>query len=329
MCVQQRKEQFMGLTTKAMGSHERDEMSQPLTASLDLLLVEDRPVDAQLLQAAFLEVRRRVIVNHALTAEEAIRILRERLKHKKSLPDIIVLDLNLPKQHGRTVLAEIHNHSRLKTIPVIVWTSSLDEKDVIRCSELEANSYILKPSSWDEFVETALYVTNFAETAAEIPPIWPQKRSTASLDRRPAVNDQYEHLRNTCERVHQMLTTTSGGFTRKWTPVILLTLATQRMLDGLERHHRRLSGTNHPYGELLTETPRLVPQFEKLRETVRALEKSGNQLAKQLESAARTRSDDFSHVYQELERLLVHVRKFLSSETDFVYEQFNDTPALD
>lgn len=134
---------------------------------LTILLVEDNPGDVRLTQEAFkeLEYRRLVVARDGL---EAIGTLRKALA-EDDLPDLVLLDLNLPGKHGHEVLAEIKDDAQLRTIPVVIVTSSADSGDVRRSYELRANCYITKPSDLERFFEVIKGIDRFWFNLARLP----------------------------------------------------------------------------------------------------------------------------------------------------------------
>jgi two-component system response regulator len=129
---------------------------------IDILLVEDNAGDALLVQKAF-ELGR--IANRIYTVgdgEEALAFLRGEGKYSEMpRPDLIILDLNMPKLDGREVLAEIKSDPNLLMIPVIVMTTSADERDIINSYKLHVNCYITKPVQVREFLEVIKAIDYF------------------------------------------------------------------------------------------------------------------------------------------------------------------------
>jgi len=128
------------------------------TTEVEILLVEDNPNDAEL---AIRALKKHNLANHVAVVtdgEEALEFMFARGKYAKrnveSGPKIILLDLKLPKVGGLEVLREIKSDPRTKVIPVIVLTSSKEEKDIVESYKLGVNSYILKPVDFDKFVES-------------------------------------------------------------------------------------------------------------------------------------------------------------------------------
>ncbi|NJD61529.1 MAG: response regulator [Deltaproteobacteria bacterium] len=129
---------------------------------IEILLVEDNPGDVRLTEEALKEGK---VINHLTVAwdgEEAMAILRREGKHAKApRPDILFLDLNLPKKDGREVLEEIKKDPKLKIIPVVVLTTSQDEQDVLKSYKLHANCYITKPVDLTQFMNVVSTIEDF------------------------------------------------------------------------------------------------------------------------------------------------------------------------
>jgi chemotaxis family two-component system response regulator Rcp1 len=129
---------------------------------VEILLVEDSPTDVLLAEEAF-ESSRIVHRLHVVTdGVEAMAFLRKEGKHHEaSRPDLILLDLNLPKKDGREVLAEIKIDEKLRRIPVVVLTTSKSEVDVQKAYGLRANCYIVKPVDFEKFASVVRSIENF------------------------------------------------------------------------------------------------------------------------------------------------------------------------
>jgi two-component system, chemotaxis family, response regulator Rcp1 len=138
---------------------------------IEILLVEDSPSDADLTIETFNESR---ILNQIHVAEDgvvALDFLYKRGKYQDApRPDLILLDLNLPKKNGQEVLAEIKTDSGLQTIPVIVLTTSAADEDILRSYQLQANCYITKPVDLERFIEIVKLMSNFWFAAVRLPP---------------------------------------------------------------------------------------------------------------------------------------------------------------
>lgn len=138
---------------------------------VEILLIEDNPGDRTL---AIEALRDSKINNHlhiAVDGEEAMNFLNKKGNYKNfETPDIIFLDLNLPKKDGREILAEIKNDPKLKSIPVVVLTTSSAEEDIIRSYDLHANCFISKPLDFNQFVKVVKSIEDFWLTIVKLPP---------------------------------------------------------------------------------------------------------------------------------------------------------------
>ena len=137
---------------------------------IEILLVEDNPADVRLTVESLKEGKVRNILHVVEDGEEAIFFLRKKGKYaEKPHPDLILLDLNLPKKSGHDVLAEIKGDDELKRIPVVVLSSSKAEEDIHRSYGLHANCYITKPVDLDQFIHVIKTVNNFWFSVVKLP----------------------------------------------------------------------------------------------------------------------------------------------------------------
>ena len=144
----------------------------PNTQPIDVLLVEDNPGDARLAEEAFKDggVRLKTTLHHVKDGVEALDFLYRRGEHVSAVrPDIVLLDLNLPRKDGREVLAEIKEDDDLKLIPVLILTTSQAERDILETYSLHANGYISKPIDLDEFSGVVDSIKDFWFTTAKLP----------------------------------------------------------------------------------------------------------------------------------------------------------------
>jgi two-component system, chemotaxis family, response regulator Rcp1 len=138
--------------------------------SIEILLVEDNPGDVRLTREALREGKVRNNLHVAQDGVEALRFLRREGEHADAVrPDLILLDLNLPKKDGRQVLEEIKNDPELRTIPVVVLTSSQAEQDICRAYDLYANAYVTKPVDLDQFITVVRSIESFWLTIVKLP----------------------------------------------------------------------------------------------------------------------------------------------------------------
>jgi two-component system, chemotaxis family, response regulator Rcp1 len=142
----------------------------PVGRPIDILLVEDNPGDVRLTIEALRESKVRNNLHVARDGVEALAFLRREGPHAQVVrPDLILLDLNLPRKDGREVLAEIKADPQLHTIPVVVLTTSHAEQDVLQTYELQANCYITKPVDLEQFITVVKSIENFWLTIVTLP----------------------------------------------------------------------------------------------------------------------------------------------------------------
>ncbi len=146
-------------------------MKHPLEQRpIEILMVEDSPTDAQLTVEALHAAKIANRLNHVEDGVEALRFLRREGPYAKApRPDLILLDLNLPRKDGREVLEELKHDPDLKVIPVVVLTTSRSEQDVLRSYQLHANCYITKPVDFAQFMEVVKAIENFWLTVVTLP----------------------------------------------------------------------------------------------------------------------------------------------------------------
>ncbi len=137
---------------------------------IEILMVEDSPSDAQLTIAALESAK---IANHLIHVEDGVDamefLLRQGRYADAPRPDLVLLDLNLPRKDGREVLAELKSHPDLKTIPVVVLTTSQSEQDVLRSYELHANCYVVKPVDFAQFMAVVKSIEHFWLAVVTLP----------------------------------------------------------------------------------------------------------------------------------------------------------------
>ncbi|GAA0720342.1 response regulator [Dactylosporangium roseum] len=148
-------------------------MTAPMEASLpiEVLLVEDDPGDVLMTQEAFEEHKVRNKLNVVPDGEEALAYLRREGKHAEATrPDLILLDLNLPRVDGREVLQVIKEDQDLRRIPVVVLTTSQADEDILRSYSLHANAYVTKPVDFDSFIAVVRQIDEFFVSVVKLPP---------------------------------------------------------------------------------------------------------------------------------------------------------------
>jgi chemotaxis family two-component system response regulator Rcp1 len=139
-------------------------------APLNILLVEDSPGDVRLTREAFLDAKVHIKLYVAMDGAEAMEFLGRAGKYAEvPRPDLILLDLNLPKKDGREVLKEIKENPALATIPVVILTTSASEADVLKSYRLHANCYITKPVSLEGFLTVVKSIDSFWLSVVKLP----------------------------------------------------------------------------------------------------------------------------------------------------------------
>jgi CheY-like chemotaxis protein len=142
----------------------------PSSKSIEVLLVEDDPGDTLMIREAFEDNKVRNRLTCLTDGVQAIEFLRREGEHADAArPDLILLDLNLPRKDGREVLAEIKGDGDLSTIPVVILTTSQAEEDVLRSYELHANAYVTKPVDFERFIEVVRQIDDFFVTVVKLP----------------------------------------------------------------------------------------------------------------------------------------------------------------
>jgi CheY-like chemotaxis protein len=139
-------------------------------APIEVLLVEDSPGDVRLTREAFKDAKVHINLHVATDGVEAMEFLNREGKHSAvPRPDLILLDLNLPRKDGRQVLEEIKKNPVLKSIPVVILTTSASDEDILRSYRLHANCYITKPVGLDGFLEVVKSIDTFWLSVVQLP----------------------------------------------------------------------------------------------------------------------------------------------------------------
>jgi CheY-like chemotaxis protein len=137
---------------------------------IEVLLVEDDPGDTLMIKEAFEDNKVRNRLTCVADGVEALEYLRREGQYADApRPDLVLLDLNLPRKDGREVLAEIKGDGELSTIPVVVLTTSAAEEDVLRSYKLHANAYVTKPVDFERFIEVVRQIDEFFVTVVKLP----------------------------------------------------------------------------------------------------------------------------------------------------------------
>jgi CheY-like chemotaxis protein len=137
---------------------------------LNILLVDDNPADVVLMQEALVAGRYESRISNVSDGKQAMAFLNRVGQYANApRPDLVILDLNLPKKDGRAVLAEVKTDVRLRVIPVIMFSTSRSIIEIVRCYELGANCYVSKPGNLEEYFQTVKSIEDFWFGAASLP----------------------------------------------------------------------------------------------------------------------------------------------------------------
>ena len=138
---------------------------------VEILLIEDNPGDVRLTKLALKGGKILNNISVVMDGAEAMDFLLKKGKYSEAVrPDLIILDLNLPKKDGRQVLKEIKDNESLRRIPIVVLTTSRDDQDVLKSYNLHANAYITKPLDLDQFIDVVRSIETFWVSVVRLPP---------------------------------------------------------------------------------------------------------------------------------------------------------------
>ena len=145
-------------------------MTESFVEVVDVLLVEDDPGDVLMTREAFEHHKLRNKLHVVADGVEALQFLRREGEYAEApRPGLILLDLNLPRKDGREVLAEIKSDETMRSIPVVVLTTSEAEEDILRSYNLHANAYVTKPVDFDRFIDVIRQIDDFFVTVVKLP----------------------------------------------------------------------------------------------------------------------------------------------------------------
>jgi CheY-like chemotaxis protein len=146
-------------------------MEQRIGKPIDILLVEDSPGDVMLVEEVLSDSKMRNRLHVVSDGEQAMEFVRRQGAHARApRPDLILLDLNLPRKSGREVLQEVKSDPDLKSIPVVVLTSSKLEEGIVKSYESQVNAYIIKPVDFHQFAKVMQAIEDFWFTIVKLPP---------------------------------------------------------------------------------------------------------------------------------------------------------------
>ena len=138
---------------------------------INILMAEDNPDDVELTREALVDSKMSIHLDHVPDGVEALKYLRRQAPYENApQPDLVLLDLNMPRKDGREVLNDVRNDDALKNLPVVILTTSGSEEDVNAAYGLNANCYIQKPVDFDQFIKVVKAIENFWFTIVKLPP---------------------------------------------------------------------------------------------------------------------------------------------------------------
>lgn len=144
--------------------------TSPLPRPIEILLVEDSPADVLITREAFEEAKLLNTLHVVEDGVQALEFLRRQGPYAEApRPDLILLDLNLPRKNGREVLAEIKVDPQLKSIPVVILTTSSADEDILKAYDLHANCYVIKPVGFDNFFKAVQSIQDFWFSVVALP----------------------------------------------------------------------------------------------------------------------------------------------------------------
>ena len=136
----------------------------------DILIMEDRPADIRLIEEALSEVSQKIRISVAMDGEQGLDFLYKKGEYSEApTPDLIFLDLNMPKKEGKEVLKVVKNDPKLQGIPIIVLTNSYHQNEIVEVYKLHANAYVHKPLDYEDFCDAIGVIVDFWLGVAEIP----------------------------------------------------------------------------------------------------------------------------------------------------------------
>ena len=146
-------------------------MTSESVSPIEVLLVEDDPGDVLMTQEAFAEHKLGNRLSVVSDGDEALAYLRRQGRYVDAVrPDLVLLDLNLPRRDGRQVLEEIKSDQSLRHIPVVVLTTSAADEDILRSYSLHANAYVTKPVDFERFIAVVRQIDQFFVSVVKLPP---------------------------------------------------------------------------------------------------------------------------------------------------------------
>lgn len=292
-----------------------------------VLIVEDRAEDADLTRTAFLEAGLNWNFRLARDGIQATDYVRSLASARAPVPDMILLDLNLPGKDGRTLLTELKQDAWLKDVPIIVMTGSRSEEDIESCHRSGAASFVFKPTNWDQYRAMVGFIREFWRTRSDLPPIWVNdigNRSEMGYARGSALLAAARHLA-------KAQATANGGQGFGWREVLLITLNLKYAWEALtsfgEEEIRAETGLHK---DLEREAPWFKFRLVNLEGQLIQLEGRVASLTYEMETLSKPENTSCPPwLRSELEGVVSALKDAISRENEMIADQFIDIGASD
>ena len=311
-------------TTLAPATTKRE----PRRTPPNILMIEDNPRDLVLLLGALKEIEWAADIRRASTGRKALSLLRRWNQKARSngRPDLILLDLNLPRPDGRAVLAKIRSSAVLRRVPVIVWTSSQNPSDISTCAKIGADSYLLKPNNWDQFLETAEFLRSFWEEQTPMPPVWlagsqenlfiPNKRFKNQSD--PEEIWLLTRVHQAIQKVAHSLTESDTPPTPPWEWMARVSLSFSKTTNLFDRYLAMGREAQSFFERTSQNSPDLKPLIKSFRQILLKLRRNFDAVARHIEAQSRIRAVNRHQLHVALKALSNEIEHACQLETEIV-----------
>jgi two-component system, chemotaxis family, response regulator Rcp1 len=299
----------------------------------DILIVEDNPGDAHLTTEALREVGVHSTIKVVLSGEECLELVDRIRGH--FAPKMVLLDLNMPGKDGRLVLAEIRSQKDFESTPIIVLTGSRSEEDVLRCSDLNANSFVIKPQEWNQYVETASFLKRFLKEELSLPPVWISTTRLESLD-----DEESKDFLRILGETEQAITIAEAHLDRAtaflkmedrqdWAKLVLLSLNLRTAWEAISIHWKKMRSSGSLYETLIADAPWLAVRVQSLQKKLQEVQRKTKQIAEQLVNIWRASHSSLDNISGQTSHVLDEVRRIISQEANLMYASMTEPPAAD
>ncbi len=287
-------------------------------------MVEDNPGDVQLLEQALNETDHEFILDVVDDGDDCIAFIHQVGKFRNAFrPDIVLLDLNLPRKSGQAVLYERKNDVDLKEIPFVVLTGSRNEQDILNCADLDADGFVIKPQTWDQFLSLANFLGKFVKREVTLPPIWLDNLTSDPGDETIALSSATDHLKKAAN---------VGRVTdpqKDWAMLLVMALNIKAALDAI-REHRNKVRTNHGiYTDIEFDSPWLASRTHQMKHQLLELEKTTERLTGEVESMSSDLMNSLDPIRKKIRKILGGVRIHIIKEQQLIDDHLFEPPAGD